>query len=74
MAGDDQNLREAFARQLDEFNQRFDQRPGWHKLFFGPNHSVQSGVRQDVRAGSGRVRARIETMEGSSTHVDDEKS
>ena len=35
IAGDDQNLREAFARQLDEFNQRFAQRPGWYKLFFG---------------------------------------
>jgi DNA repair exonuclease SbcCD nuclease subunit len=35
MAGDDQNLREAFARQLDEFNQRFAQRPGCYKLFFG---------------------------------------
>ena len=31
----DQNLREAFARQLDEFNQRFEQRSGWYKLFFG---------------------------------------
>jgi DNA repair exonuclease SbcCD nuclease subunit len=35
MAGDDQNLSEAFARQLDEFNQRFAQRPGYYKLFFG---------------------------------------
>jgi DNA repair exonuclease SbcCD nuclease subunit len=35
MVGDDQNLREAFARQLDEFNQRFVQRPGSYKLFFG---------------------------------------
>jgi exonuclease SbcD len=35
MASDDQNLREAFARQLDEFNQRFPQRPGCYKLFFG---------------------------------------
>jgi DNA repair exonuclease SbcCD nuclease subunit len=35
LAGDDQNLREAFALQFDEFNQRFDQRTGSHKLFFG---------------------------------------
>jgi DNA repair exonuclease SbcCD nuclease subunit len=35
VAGEDQNLREAFARQLDEFNQCFDQRPGSYKLFFG---------------------------------------
>ena len=35
MAGDRQNLAEAFARQLDEFNQRFEQRPGSYKLFFG---------------------------------------
>jgi exonuclease SbcD len=35
IAGDDQNLREAFARQLDEFNQRFEQRAGCCKLFFG---------------------------------------
>jgi exonuclease SbcD len=35
MAGDDQNLREAFARQLDEFNRRFEQRPASYKLFFG---------------------------------------
>jgi DNA repair exonuclease SbcCD nuclease subunit len=35
MVGDEQNLREAFARQLEEFNQRFGQRPGSYKLFFG---------------------------------------
>jgi exonuclease SbcD len=35
MAGDDQNLHEAFTRQLDEFNQRFEQGPGCYKLFFG---------------------------------------
>ena len=35
LAGDDQNLCEAFARQLDEFNQHFEQRPGSYKLFFG---------------------------------------
>jgi DNA repair exonuclease SbcCD nuclease subunit len=43
MAGDDQNLREAFARQLDEFNQRFEQRPGCYKLFFG--HFGVAGAR-----------------------------
>jgi DNA repair exonuclease SbcCD nuclease subunit len=35
LAGDDQNLREAFARQLDEFNRRFEQRRASYKLFFG---------------------------------------
>jgi DNA repair exonuclease SbcCD nuclease subunit len=35
MAGDEQNLRDNFARQLEEFNQRFAQRPGCYKLFFG---------------------------------------
>jgi DNA repair exonuclease SbcCD nuclease subunit len=35
MAGDEQNPHEAFARQLDDFNQRFEQRPGQYKLFFG---------------------------------------
>jgi exonuclease SbcD len=35
MADDDQNLREAFARQLGEFNRRFEQHPGSYKLFFG---------------------------------------
>ena len=34
-AGDDQNLRGAFAQQLDEFNKRFEQRPGSYRLFFG---------------------------------------
>jgi DNA repair exonuclease SbcCD nuclease subunit len=43
MAADDQNLREAFARQLDEFNQRFEQRPGSYKLFFG--HFGVAGAR-----------------------------
>ena len=43
VAGDDQNLREAFAWQLDEFNQRFQQRPGSYKLFFG--HFVVAGAR-----------------------------
>jgi DNA repair exonuclease SbcCD nuclease subunit len=43
MAGDDQNLREAFAFQLEEFNQRFEQRPGSYKLFFG--HFGVAGAR-----------------------------
>jgi DNA repair exonuclease SbcCD nuclease subunit len=43
MAGDDQNLREAFARRLDEFNQRYEQRPGCYKLFFG--HFGVAGAR-----------------------------
>ena len=34
-AGSEQNLHDAFARQLDAFNKRFDQCPGRHKLFFG---------------------------------------
>ncbi|MGO8733378.1 MAG: metallophosphoesterase family protein, partial [Terriglobia bacterium] len=43
MVGDEQNLREAFARQLDEFNRRFEQRPGSYKLFFG--HFGVAGAR-----------------------------
>jgi DNA repair exonuclease SbcCD nuclease subunit len=35
MIGDEQNLNGTFARQLDGFNQRFQQRPGCYKLFFG---------------------------------------
>ena len=35
MAGNEHSLGEAFAQQLDEFNQRFEQRPGCYKLFFG---------------------------------------
>jgi DNA repair exonuclease SbcCD nuclease subunit len=42
-AGDGQNLREVFALQLDEFNQRFEQRPGLDKLFFG--HFGVAGAR-----------------------------
>ena len=34
-AGDEHSLGENFARQLDEFNRRFEQRPGSYKLFFG---------------------------------------
>jgi DNA repair exonuclease SbcCD nuclease subunit len=43
MAGKEQSLGEAFARQLDEFNQRFEQRPGSYKLFFG--HFGVAGAR-----------------------------
>jgi exonuclease SbcD len=43
MAGHQQNLREAFARQLDEFNERFEQRPGCYKLLFG--HFGVTGAR-----------------------------
>jgi exonuclease SbcD len=43
MAGDGQNLHETFARQLDEFNQRFEHRPGRYKLFFG--HFGVAGAR-----------------------------
>jgi hypothetical protein len=35
MAGNEHSLGEAFARQLEEFNRRFEQRPGCYKLFFG---------------------------------------
>ena len=35
MAGNEHGLGESFARQLDEFNRRFQQRPGCYKLFFG---------------------------------------
>jgi exonuclease SbcD len=37
------SLGEAFARQLEEFNQRFDQWPGCYKLFFG--HFGVAGAR-----------------------------
>ena len=40
---DDQNRHEAFARQLEEFNQRFAQRLGSYKLFFG--HFGVAGAR-----------------------------
>jgi DNA repair exonuclease SbcCD nuclease subunit len=43
MAGNEHSLGGAFARQLDEFNQRFEQRPGCYKLFFG--HFGVAGVR-----------------------------
>ncbi len=43
MIGDEQNLNGTFAWQLDEFNQRFEQRPGCYKLFFG--HFGVAGAR-----------------------------
>ena len=42
-AGDEQNLHDDFAKQLDELNRRFDQRPGSYKLFFG--HFGVAGAR-----------------------------
>lgn len=42
MIGDDLNLHDSFARQLGEFNRRFEQRPGCYKLFFG--HSGVAGA------------------------------
>jgi DNA repair exonuclease SbcCD nuclease subunit len=43
MIGDEQNLNGTFAWQLDEFNRRFEQRPGCYKLFFG--HFGVAGAR-----------------------------
>ena len=43
MAGNEDSLGKAFARQLDEFNRRFEQRPGCYKLFFG--HFGVAGAR-----------------------------
>ena len=43
MAGTEHSLGETFARQLDEFNRRFEQRPGCYKLFFG--HFGVAGAR-----------------------------
>ena len=43
MVGDEHSLGETFARQLDEFNQRFEQRSGCYKLFFG--HFGVAGAR-----------------------------
>ena len=43
MIGDEQNLHDAFTRQLDEFNRRFEQRPGNYNLFFG--HFGVTGAR-----------------------------
>ena len=43
MAGNEHSLGEAFAQQLHEFNQRFEQRPRCYKLFFG--HFGVAGAR-----------------------------
>ena len=43
MAGNEHSLGEVFAQQLDEFNRRFEQRPGCYKLFFG--HFGVAGAR-----------------------------
>jgi DNA repair exonuclease SbcCD nuclease subunit len=43
MAGNARSLGENFAQQLDEFNRRFEQRPGCYKLFFG--HFGVAGAR-----------------------------
>ncbi len=43
MAGSDQNLQEAFACQLSEFNQRFERRSDSYRLFFG--HFGVAGAR-----------------------------
>jgi DNA repair exonuclease SbcCD nuclease subunit len=43
MAGNEHSLSENFARQLDEFNRRFEQRPGSYRMFFG--HFGVAGAR-----------------------------
>jgi DNA repair exonuclease SbcCD nuclease subunit len=43
MAGNEHSLGETFAQQLNEFNRRFEQRPGCYKLFFG--HFGVAGAR-----------------------------
>jgi DNA repair exonuclease SbcCD nuclease subunit len=43
MTGNEHSLGETFARHLDEFNRRFEQRPGCYKLFFG--HFGVAGAR-----------------------------
>jgi len=43
IVGNEHSLGEAFAQQLDEFNRRFEQRPGCYKLFFG--HFGVAGAR-----------------------------
>jgi DNA repair protein SbcD/Mre11 len=43
MVGNEHSLGETFARQLDEFDQRFEQRPKCYKLFFG--HFGVAGAR-----------------------------
>ena len=41
--GDQGSLQEAFVRQIEEFNQRFERRPGCYKLFLG--HFGVTGAR-----------------------------
>ena len=43
MAGNEDSLGETFARQLEEYIRRFEQRPGCYKLFFG--HFGVAGAR-----------------------------
>ena len=43
MVGNENSLSGTFAKQLDEFNQRFEQRTGCYKLFFG--HFGVAGAR-----------------------------
>ena len=43
MAGHEHSLSENFARQLDEFNRRFEQWPGSYRMFFG--HFGVAGAR-----------------------------
>src|ERR1039458_8741248 len=43
MAGKEHSLGENFARQLDEFDRRFEQRPGSYRMFFG--HFGVAGAR-----------------------------
>ena len=43
MVGDEQTLQETFIREIEEFNQRFERRPGCYKLFFG--HFGVAGAR-----------------------------
>ena len=43
MAGNEPSLGETFAQQVDEFNQRFEQRPDCYKLLFG--HFGVAGAR-----------------------------
>jgi DNA repair exonuclease SbcCD nuclease subunit len=43
LVGNDHSLAETLARQLDEFNRRFEDRPGCYKLFFG--HFGVAGAR-----------------------------
>ena len=42
-SGNEHNLQEAFVEQLEEFNRRFEHRPGLLRLFFG--HFRVAGAR-----------------------------